>query len=105
MGLNILYPRTDKITYRFELDANEMDSVVFALGVRKTVAKMAKDYVDLVSSCFMLATKVVCCLILGLICNRAPQFHAARLAAKFRCVCRNLRSRGVAYRSNNAAIY
>lgn len=48
LGLNLFYPRTDKMIYRFELDTNEMDNFILAFGQRKSLVKLAKDYSDLV---------------------------------------------------------
>lgn len=43
----IMRPKHDQITIRVELEADEMDTYVFAVGQKKSLAKLAKDMTDL----------------------------------------------------------
>ncbi|KAI6171349.1 Coiled-coil domain-containing protein 47 [Aphelenchoides bicaudatus] len=47
--LNKFQPKTDKVIHKVELDLGEMDTFVFAVGLRKTLVKLVKDYTDLTS--------------------------------------------------------
>uniref|UniRef100_A0A7E4V2D0 PAT complex subunit CCDC47 n=1 Tax=Panagrellus redivivus TaxID=6233 RepID=A0A7E4V2D0_PANRE len=40
-------PRTDKVTYKFELDSGELDPIVLVLGNKKNVTKAVKELADL----------------------------------------------------------
>ncbi|KAL4003548.1 hypothetical protein ACH3XW_8075 [Acanthocheilonema viteae] len=45
--MNLIRPKEDKVIIRIDVDNNEMDSFVFAIGQRKSVAKAAKEKMDL----------------------------------------------------------
>ncbi|MCP9259640.1 Coiled-coil domain-containing protein 47 [Dirofilaria immitis] len=45
--MNLIRPKLDKVIIRIDVDSNEMDSFVFAIGQRKSVIKAAKEKMDL----------------------------------------------------------
>ncbi|EFO26463.1 hypothetical protein LOAG_02022 [Loa loa] len=45
--MNFIRPKQDKVIIRIDVDNNEMDSFVFAIGQRKSVTKAAKEKMDL----------------------------------------------------------
>uniref|UniRef100_A0A915Q4V0 PAT complex subunit CCDC47 n=1 Tax=Setaria digitata TaxID=48799 RepID=A0A915Q4V0_9BILA len=45
--MNLIRPKQDKVIIRIDVDNNEMDSFVFAIGQRKSVTKIAKEKMDL----------------------------------------------------------
>uniref|UniRef100_A0A8R1U089 PAT complex subunit CCDC47 n=2 Tax=Onchocerca TaxID=6281 RepID=A0A8R1U089_ONCVO len=45
--MNLIRPKQDKIIIRIDVDNNEMDSFVFAIGQRKSVTKAVKEKMDL----------------------------------------------------------
>lgn len=49
--LNKFQPKSDRVVHKVELDVGEMDTFVFAVGVRKNLIKLFKEYSDLVSIC------------------------------------------------------
>lgn len=44
----MIRPKYDRVLVRVELDNNEMDSYVFAIGQRKSLIKLVKEMTDLV---------------------------------------------------------
>lgn len=48
MALNKFRPKSDCVVHRIELDSGEMDTFVIAVGIRKTLIKLFKEYTDLV---------------------------------------------------------
>jgi hypothetical protein len=44
----LIRPKYDRVIVRVELDNNEMDSFVMAIGQRKSVVKLVKEMADLV---------------------------------------------------------
>ncbi|CAD5215550.1 unnamed protein product [Bursaphelenchus okinawaensis] len=47
LALNTFNPKSDRVVHRIDLDPQEMDTLVFAVGLRKSVVKLAKEYPDL----------------------------------------------------------
>ncbi|EJW88989.1 coiled-coil domain-containing protein 47 [Wuchereria bancrofti] len=45
--MNLIRPKEDKVIIRIDVDNNEMDSFVFAIGQRKSVTKASKEKMDL----------------------------------------------------------
>ncbi|VIO91326.1 CG17593-PA, putative [Brugia malayi] len=45
--MNLIRPKEDKVIIRIDVDNNEMDSFVFAIGQRKLVTKASKEKMDL----------------------------------------------------------
>jgi hypothetical protein len=81
--LNRFTPRSDRIIHRVDLDLGEMDTFVMALGLRKTLVKVVKDYTDLVSSIFNAIIKK----FLEFFYGRKEECSSSRFASSLCSLC------------------
>lgn len=54
--VNLVSPKKDRVVHKVDMDPGDLDTFVIAFGSRKSLAKVVKDYYDLVCSSFQLLT-------------------------------------------------